>query len=239
MGKRKLFTTVNMWCRMPRVFPYLATLSERVIWILENREHTATGRVLRNRTGAGKRSSGASALSLSAGLARQHVGQIILSNGTRQVNLDTAHAIAWAAQVSFRWLTTGYGSPDDDDIPAAPPKSRPVKRAQVGTYGALPGWSQNALLALKLEPALRPEMSVLAGAEMPIPRGYRPEKLTPEIVRAVCDLAWRSISDPRRGDYSDTFLSEEALKAEREGEVSSGREERAKPLRQSGFPRSG
>jgi hypothetical protein len=219
---------------MPVVFPFIPTLSGRLVWILENRESTATGRVLRNRTGAGKRSSGASALSLSAGLARQHVGQIILSNETRQMNLDTARALAWAAQVSLFWLTTGEGSPDGEDIPAAPPKNRLVKRAQVGTYGALPGWAINVAAALLLDPPIRPPMSVLAGADMPIPRGFRPEKLTPELVRAVCDVAWRSLSDPRRGDYSDTFLSEQAhALAEHAGKPDEGKPDRAKQLRKS------
>jgi hypothetical protein len=219
---------------MRGVFPFIPTVSERLVWILENRESTATGRVLRNRTGAGMRSSGASALSVSAGLARAHVGQIILSEGKREMNMSTARAIAWAAQVSYMWLTTGQGSPDDADVPKSPGGDKLLKRALVGTYGALPGWLVCARLALELSPPLKPEMAVLAGADMPIPRGFRPEKLTPEIVRAACDLAWRSLSEPRRGEYSDTFLSEKA----REQDVGGGKRDSPKLLRKSGYPPS-
>lgn len=79
------------------------TLSTRIDWILANRMDPATGAPWE-----------AKALSVAADLAPAHVGMIRRGQVKRPA-ADTLVAIARVAPVSYRWLATGEGMPDDDD----------------------------------------------------------------------------------------------------------------------------
>jgi len=174
--------------------PKLPKLADRLAWIVAKRKKTVTGRKM-----------SASALSKSAGLVRQHVWQLIKMANRTGASHDTIAAIAWAAQVSLGWLSTGRGDPDDPDIPG-PPVARP-KPPLPGTYGELKQWANFVSQAKSLPRPIEPPEAAVAGAEMPIPR-WASERLTAMMVRAICEAAWQMAPLHKQGEWADRFIRE-------------------------------
>lgn len=85
----------------------VSTLAERVAWILDNRRRPDG------------RAWSARGLSDAAGLAPAHVG-MMKRGDAKDVRADTLAALAKAAGVSVRWLTTGDGAPDHDESAPSP-----------------------------------------------------------------------------------------------------------------------
>jgi hypothetical protein len=208
------------------MFPFLPRLSDRIQWILTNREKTATGRPMKP-----------SALAVSAGLSRPHIWQLVNDPARTDVTTATAQAIAWAGQVSRNWLDTGRGSPDDPDIPEAPPPPKPKhqQRAQPGTFGAYSNWAEVLDEAFKSKKGIHPPEACLAGADLPVPKGRVIERLTPELVRTACEFAWNTLSENKQGEYVDQWVREEKRRAL---ETRQSVAPRAKSLRETGgFPK--
>lgn len=100
------------------------TLAERMQWIIDNRRREGGARW------------DAKTLSVAAGLAPSHVGQIVRGETTNP-RLDTLRKIAETAGVSESWFTSGKGTPDSDDAAA-------VSRAEseVPTHGNAAGFAE-------------------------------------------------------------------------------------------------
>jgi transcriptional regulator with XRE-family HTH domain len=94
----------------------VSTLADRVRWILENRDF----RSQRD-------------LSLKAGLSESHVGLLARGDLGKKTASETLEKIARAANVSFHWLSTGEGSPDQ--VALVPDSEEPF-------YGNAPGWTE-------------------------------------------------------------------------------------------------
>lgn len=85
----------------PGTLCFVETVADRLRWVLEHRGLTARG------------------LSLAAGMSSNAVQKIFERGGS--ANAATLAALASAAKVSFAWLATGRGTPDDrDDVAQAP-----------------------------------------------------------------------------------------------------------------------
>ncbi len=80
-------------------FRGVTTFPERLQWVIDHR---------------GLR--GAKHLSELSSLAPGHVASLIRGD-VKTGNMDTVAAIAKAGRVSYRWLATGEGSPDDESTP--------------------------------------------------------------------------------------------------------------------------
>jgi hypothetical protein len=97
----------------------VASLRDRIQWILDNRKVTACGETM-----------SMSSLSTCAGKNRSHMA-IFLSDksGKRKgFSAETIAGVAYAGQVSLMWLSTGSGSPGAGDIPPPPPKKEQPDR---------------------------------------------------------------------------------------------------------------
>lgn len=84
----------------------MATLGERLVWILEHRG-------VRSRR----------ALARAAGLSASHVA--LVTKGDRGLSAQAAHAIAAAARVRLEWLVTGEGVADETSEAGTPPSHLP------------------------------------------------------------------------------------------------------------------
>ena len=169
----------------------ILSIPKRLRWIIDHVPKTRSGKPMT-----------CPSLSLAAGLSRGDVGIMIADPTRLDMTRDTAECLAWAAGVSLNWLQTGRGSPSDADVPEhRPPLKRSPKYRRFGNY---PDYAPNLALAMA-EGLIDPPEASAAGADLPVPSGYRPPYLTPERVRAACLFAWYLSSENRKGDYSDAF----------------------------------
>lgn len=126
------------------------TIQDRLEWIMKERAWNA------------------SELALKADLNVSHINTVLSVKTRKGFRGNIAYKIAFVAQVSLTWLTTGIGSPDAPDVPKeAPPPSKGEKEK---TFEDLPKWKQVALDAIEKEQG-RMDWAVIGVGELPAKLG--------------------------------------------------------------------
>lgn len=132
-------------CDTPIVSNY-EKLRDRLGWVLRNRVATATGEKMNKST-----------WSLAAGKARQQVATMMSDPRRTTAKAPTLTGLAWAGQVSLRWLSSGEGNPNDDDVPEKPavdPTEVDASKLIGRPWSTFPGWNDVAAQTVERHPSL-------------------------------------------------------------------------------------